>query len=81
MKQTGRDSRFGIALVVHLFWRSAGTSVARSICMHGLPDVVQSLLLFLTVASAFFAMLMAVAPRTHEHRYHRWHVHDQRRKF
>jgi hypothetical protein len=49
--------------------------------MEGIPHFLQSLLLFLAVASAFLAMLMAVAPRTHEHRYHRWHVHDQRRRF
>jgi hypothetical protein len=49
--------------------------------MHNLPHYVESLALFAAVFSAFIAMLTAVAPRTREHRYHRWHVHDQRRRF
>jgi hypothetical protein len=49
--------------------------------MSSLPDAIQSFALFAAVFSSFVALLMAVAPRTHEHRYHRWHVHDQRRRF
>jgi len=49
--------------------------------MHGLPDFYESFTLFAAIFSAFIALMMGVAPRTREHRYHRWHVHDQRRKF
>ena len=58
-----------------------GAPIAAVLSMHELPHFVESFALFAAIFAAFIAMLMAVAPRTREHRYHRWHVHDQRRKF